>query len=343
MSIDKRSMAMNKRKNPRALRTAAKKPRAKMAAAPPTQRRRDKALDAAHLETRQKAWGQAGTPSGEIAKGVHVWTARLPTHFCLLTQGLAPRGLELSLRVTASPHDTEIPSWALALLAKEARRVRNSSESVGELLNCVVEENEGVLPPGSEFTAISFAVDSALPALATVWATVPVLQLVALTSDEARLVRTWSPSGMLQVQSQLDPFLVVDLARPSLLQSPRARQAIEQRVAMEGSSLAKAFSSSSTVTKRRTGLLWRLATEDVSTVDALLQGRLGHQRAFTIESSAATVQVRPGDPPAARGDNGQLELTLSQVAGRHLRATLKSRPGRYAFDFLPNLTVEVHP
>lgn len=298
---------------------------------------------AAHEEARRAAWDQPGATAGTLA-GVTAWVmlaSKPRPHWHLLTEGLWRLGFELSLKVVKERDEVAPPAWALALLERQIRRAQAQPGPLPDGSWCVVEAAPMVPGADSDLGALAFARDSSFPSIHTPWVQLPVWQLVPLTRDEARLVREWSPAGLLEVLAAVDPPLIADAARPSLLQSPRARLAIEQRVAREGSSLSAMQSRVSKVARARDGATWRMSADAVDTFLALLKGRTAHQRSFTVKGAGAPVEVRPGDLPALEaGDEGHV-LKLSQAAARQLRAQVKARAGRYAIDALPGFALEV--
>lgn len=267
--------------------------------------------------------------------GVEVWAAALdgerPT-WSLLTLGPGARGCELSLALLRHPDETAPAPWAVETLTHLAR----AHDDAERPSPTVVLESPRPETPGGAPTALAFTADAAFGALEGV----PVWQVVPLQRDEARLVREWCPSGLLEVLRQVDPQLVADPERPSLLQSPRARQAIEARVTREGSSLGLMRARVSTLTKAKAAITWRLSSEAVEGVVALLKGRTAHQRPFVVQGPGRGVEVRP-DVSTGAGEGGAAVLHLSQTASRQVRARLRARPGRYAFEALPDFTIEV--
>ena len=119
------------------------------------------------------------------------------------------------------------------------------------------------------------------------------------------------------------------LERPSLLSSPRARLAIEQRVAREGSSLSHMRARVSSLSRAKGAATWKLSADGVETFIALLKGRTAHQRAFTVRGTGAPLEVRPGDCAAVEPADEGAVLKLSQVASRQLRSVLKASRARY--------------
>lgn len=296
---------------------------------------------AAHEAACTAAWG---TPGGVRATfgAVEVWGAALATsrpHWHLVTCGLWKHGFELSLRVVRGRDEPAPPAWALALLQRQVQRALADDAAPPDATWCLEEPEP--MAPESELGALTFTHDAALPALeapqrrATVW------QLVPLTRDEARLVREWSPSGLVELLRAVDPLLIADPERGSLLQSPRARLAIEQRVAREGSSLGAMHAKVSSLTRAKAQATWRLSADAVDGVIALLKGRTAHQRPFLVRGAGVGVEVRPGDLPAVELGEGPPVLKLSQAASRQLRAQLRARPGRYSIDALPGFAIEV--
>lgn len=243
----------------------------------------------------------------------------------LRTEGLAT---ELFLRVAKARDELAEPAWSRALLTSLVTRVQN-----GELtpdVNQVVLLSSGIAEgTESELAGLAFT---------------PIPQgmlAVPVTRDEAKVVREWSPSGLVDVLSKLDPKLVTQLDRPSLLQSPRARALVEQRIDLEGSSMSSMTASTSRVTKTGAELTWKLSSDSVETLISLLKGRIGHLRPFSVVSDGHRVDVANGDGALIEFSPRSTTVKLSMVAARQLRAQLKTKPGSYSFEQLPGLTLQV--
>lgn len=295
----------------------------------------------AHEAARATAWGTPGEVRARFG-AVEVWSAaqsNLRPHWHLVTQGLWKRGYELSLRVVRGREEVAPPDWAMALVQRQVQRAL-SDDAVPPDATWCLEEPEPMAPE-SELGALTLTGDAVLPALEAPHGRATVWQLVPMTRDEARLVREWSPSGLVELLRVVDPLLVADPERGSLLQSPRARMAIEQRVAREGSSLGAMQAKVSSLTRAKAQATWRLSADAVDGVIALLKGRTAHQRPFVVRGMGVGVEVRPGDAPAVELGEGPPVLKLSQAASRQLRAQLRAKPGRYAIDALPGFTIEV--
>lgn len=302
-------------------------------------------MRSAWLERQHQVWGEAHPQVVKRHGSVEVLAVSVgggEPHWHLVTSGLfAPGkvGLELSLRVHEK--SATAPAWAAELLVRLADRV-HAGLALDEA-QCLGFERPLAEGVETELTAVAFAPDAELSA-STPFDALRVLQVVGLTRDEEHLVREWSPMGLLDMLSKVSPRLVTRLDRPSLLSSPRARMIIEQRVEREGSCLNAVAARVCALKAAMKGslLTWKLSADAVETMVSLLKGRTGHQRAFTVSSDSSSVEVIPGDVPRAELQGAAaMTLKLSQPAARQMRATLKARPGTYAFELLPSLTLEV--
>ena len=99
--------------------------------------------------------------------------------------------------------------------------------------------------------------------------------------------------------------------------------------------------STSQASKSADAVTWRLSVDGVGTFCSLLKGRIAHQRPFNVESGASRVEVVNGDPAIAEFKKRRLTLLLTLVAARQLRSLLRSKPGSYTFDQLPNFALTV--
>jgi Suppressor of fused protein (SUFU) len=303
-----------------------------------------KAAQATFLKSWQALLARLGAialaPSGSVA--IHQASVAGPRpSWMYLSSGLAERGLELTLRVPRSKEEVAPPPWAEASF-----RDLVATATAGEVARLgagrVLTPGLAIAPgTGSELASFAFLPDPSLPAAGAAPAPIVPLLAVGLTHDEVRLVREWSPQGLLEVLARTDPLLLTDPDRPSLLQSPRARTAIEQRVEREGSSLATMTAAQSELHAAGGKTTWRLSADAVETFASLLKGRTGHQRPFSIHAARSTVQVVPAESPTLSVDAERATLGLSQAAARFIRSTLRATPGRYVVDPVPGLTIEV--
>lgn len=256
----------------------------------------------------------------------------------VLTRGLFEKtGLELSLRLPRGKDEQAPPPFLAPLLSKLIGFAREGRLAEGQLVEWPSPFGEGV---ETDLGVFAITVDPAFGTIRTAHDAVPVLLAVGLTGDEARLVREWSPQGLLEVLGKLDPTLSTAVERASLLSSPRARQAIEQRVDREGSSMGLLIAERSELSGKAHST-WTLDTRACDGLVSLLKGRLGHQRPFTVRSATSSVEVVPGETDSFTASGTQATLKLTQPSSRALRANLKPVPGRYRWDELPNLTIEV--
>lgn len=309
---------------------------------PPTEAQRKAALTSSHEALRTRLWGNQGVVLTTIeqvqVRGALVSRGR--PHWLLLTEGLGVKGYELSLRVQKEKDEVATPAWAVALLATLITRAHEGQLSADT--NQVMVLANGVAPgTDSELFGVVFTPDPEAPAISTPHDTVPVLLAVPVTRDEARAVREWSPTALVEVLAKVDPLLITLLDRASLLQSPRARVLIEQRMDKEGSSLSTMTATTSHVSKTGEVVTWKLSVDGVDTLCSLLKGRIGHQRSFSVVSGASRVEVVNGDPAVADFHKKQLTLHLTLVAARELRSLLKARPGSYTFEHVPNFALVV--
>ncbi|MDP2273711.1 MAG: suppressor of fused domain protein [Archangium sp.] len=309
---------------------------------PPTEEERRVALTERHAALRHHLWPTSGsvlTTVGDVIIHCGSVTRGRP-HWHLMTEGLANRGYELSVRVQKEKEELAAPGWAIHLLSTLIARAQEGQLSADT--NQVMVLAQGVAPgTDSELFGVVFTADPEAPALVTAHDHLPLLLAVPVTRDEARAVREWSPPALVEVLGKVDPLLITLLDRPSLLQSPRARILIEQRMEKEGSSLSTMTASSSHASKTGEVVTWKLSVDGVDTLCSLLKGRIAHQRPFSVVSGASRVEVVNGDPAVAEFSKRALTLHLTLVAARQVRSLLKSKPGNYTFEQLPNFVLTV--
>ncbi len=296
------------------------------------------AADRARLEaTVARVWGslrvQTMTLAGVAVRFIAVAGAK--PHWQFITSGLLVHGAELTFRVLRPKEELTPPAWLWAMLASLIERAGTEALADGQVVRLPQKFAAGAPEIDTDMQAVALGVDP-------LFSTPMILVAVGLTRDEERLVREWSPRAMLEVLSRVDPSLVTDLERPSTLTSPRTRVVIEQRVEAEGSSLGVMLAQVSEVSgSPATGLSWSVSAEAVETIIALLKGRIGHLRPFTVKAAQTAVELIPSDFPSVERSAEGLVIKLSQPAARQLRATLKAKPGTYQFEALPKFSLAV--
>lgn len=245
---------------------------------------------------------------------------------------------EVVLRVPRAPGESQPPAWSFPVLERLIAFAREGELAPGQIVRWPKPFGEGT---ETDLDAFAIAIDPSFGVITTAHDTVPVLLAVGVTNDEVRLVREWSPEGLLEVLAKLDPTLSTTLDRASLLASPRARQAIEQRVEREGSSMGVLQARVCEGVVNKTSLSWKIDVDTADAILSLLKGRIGHQRPFIVRAATFELEFQPGDAPALTFDRLKATLKLTQTMARNLRATLKARPGTYTWEGLPALSLEV--
>lgn len=256
-------------------------------------------------------------------------------HWQFLTSGLLKHGAELSFRVLRSKDELTPPSWFTTFWHSLTARAGTDALADGQVLRFAEKFGLGLTEIDTDMQGVALGIDP-------LFSVPQVLLAVGITRDEERLVREWSPRGLLEVLARVDPSLITDLGRASALVSPRTRMVIENRVAAEGSSLGVMLAPTSQISgTNAAGLTWSLSAEAIETVVALLKGRIGHLRPFSVKAPGTVVELIPSDFPTVERVGETLTIKLSQPAARQLRATLKAKPGSYTFEALPKFTLTV--
>lgn len=289
-----------------------------------------------------RLWRGCPTYAQPSIDGVSVQCAagsRVRPHWHLVTNGLAARGFELSLKVPRPKEELTPPAWALLLLSLVVRTAKEQALTPPSL----VPLTPGALGVGIEndLTAFSLSVDRDLGLVGGAALKVPVLTIVGMFDDEVRLSIEWSVSGLLEVYGSADPLMTTDLERSSLLLSPRTRTQLEGRVEREGSSTQVLTAHTSQLEVVKDHVKWTLDAPTSGRFAALLKGRVGHGRGFEVRSRHAVVEVVAGEAPAISTTVDGLRLKVDLPTARAMRALLRGRAGTFKWDVLPQLTLSV--
>jgi hypothetical protein len=312
------------------------------AAAPKATPLERSALVLAALERAQTLhWGLVSVAT-TLVSGVEVRVApvsRPRPFWSLRSHGLSSSvPAEVSLRVPRASGEPGPPAWSFPVVERLIAMAREGELAAGQIVRWPKPFGDG---NETELDGFAVSIDPSFSVITTPHDSVPVLLAVGVTHDEVRLVREWSPEGLLEVLAKVDPTLCTTLERASLLVSPRARQAIGQRVEREGSSMGvlQARLCEGTVTKSTLSL--KIDADTADAIISLLKGRIGHQRPFIVRAPSFEIEFLPGDAPALTFDRLKATLKLTQTMARNLRATLKARAGTYTWAELPAFGLEV--
>jgi hypothetical protein len=252
-------------------------------------------------------------------------------------------GFELTVRLRREPEATSPPRWPLDLLQSLARYVfaTGNGFDASHHMDLV-----GPLAPGVEtaISAVALRGDPALPALESPNGRVKFLQVVGLTADELEAVRAWDPDSFLELLEAHTPLLILDPQRPSVLDAPGVREAVEARTAREGSSQETAFVGSLEWSCHDDCVRIALDATAVPNLLRLLRGRTLHGRPFLlVRGEEQVLEVTLGERLQWRTDPVEPVLTLEAPLelAEGLLETVRPQPGTYVHPTAPQLTIVV--
>ena len=185
-------------------------------------------------------------------------------------------GFEFTFRLKRESSDAEPPEWVFSLLQNLARYVFNSGNvfAPGHYLPL-----NGPIALGKETAihAAMFAEDPELGEIETLNGKLEFLQLVGTTLDELTAAQAWNTSKLLDVMRQVNPLLVTDLFRQSILLDPDIAQTVDRGATQDGSSTAflavrELEISEAHVARQPNPLMLRLGASGVTGFKALLRG-----------------------------------------------------------------------
>jgi hypothetical protein len=248
-------------------------------------------------------------------------------------------GFEFTFRVARDTGDTEPPIWAANLLQNLARYVFSSGNwfEPGHHMNA-----NGPIRQGYEtgLTALAFAEDPELGTIATPHGRVQFLQVVGLTGDEYSAARQWDTDGVLGLLAERQPLLVTDLDRPSLMDDPAVRAAIETGRARDGSSTGLLMVAGFSWTAEQDTVRLRFKSVTTTAVAQAVCDRLPRGRSLVFENNGTQVVLLSADVFAVRqSGEGLLEVDLPAEAVAALPYALV--PGTRTVPGTSHLVVEV--
>ena len=251
-------------------------------------------------------------------------------------------GFELSLRLRRAPDETDVPTWALSFLQNLARYVFGTGNrfDAGHKMGL-----NGPIALGHDtlLTAVLFADDPELGAIDSPFGKAKFLEVVGITEDEYKLIQEWSTTGLVGILNKKLPFLITDLARPSVLSDPETRREVNERVEAEGSSEDLTFAGELSLTTDDGHVRVALGALYAAALPRAMRGRLRHGRPYTLRGRDATLTLEPGaEAGYSRGKDGELVLTLPKDLVAEIERRLA--PGlaaTYHFDAWPALEIVV--
>lgn len=249
-------------------------------------------------------------------------------------------GFELTFRLACSLDDEAPPNWSLDFLQNLARYVFHTGNAFasGHTMNL-----NGPICAGSQTAihAICVILDPQLPPADTPNGRVTFLQIVGITIDELDAIGAWNNSDFIDLISRTDPLLVTDLERVSCLNDPAIRAEIVGRTAVEGSESGRQYVSELSISLKSHAAVIRFQSIIVDGTRKRLAGRILFGRELVLISDDATVLFVPGEAVDRAWEDDLLRVTLTESAARELIDTLRPRAGRYTFQSIPELEIEV--
>lgn len=239
-----------------------------------------------------------------------------------------------------------VPYWAMNCLQNLARYVFESGNAFGDGhhidLQGPIRSNSSTL-----ICAAAFRLDPALPSISTPNGSVKFLQLVGLTKDEYDATKEWNTLPVLNLISEQDPLLIIDLERKSALEDPKLKAAIAAGAARDGSS--QAYTMTEGVKWRKAKhlkgdmLILELPAMVVTDVQKMLRARIPFGNPYALLSGDVEIHFEPGSLMACRDDEGALGIDVSGELVEAFCKNVKPLRGRYRVWDSPPLDVIVNP
>jgi hypothetical protein len=250
-------------------------------------------------------------------------------------------GFELTFRLRRGDEDAP-PAWANNVLQNLARYVFRTGNAFG-VGHHIPLNGPIALGADTEIHSVAFARDPELGEVKTPYGAVEFLQMVGITRDEAKAIKRWSTSGMLEILAQRDPLMLTSLDRPSLLADPEMARVIEEHTRAEGSSSYASFVTQLEIEPDGENVVVRLGALAVEDLLAHMQGRIAFGRPCSLVGRGTVVSFLPADTAAWSVDGDELTVEATPVLAREVTERVKPERGEYRFDSLPGFTLVVLP
>lgn len=251
-------------------------------------------------------------------------------------------GFELTFRLARRAGEGKPPTWPMNFLQNLARYVFSSGNAfaAGHHVNL---NGPIALEEKTEIGAVVFARDPKLARAAGPHGAFDFLQVVGLTMDEYALIKTWDSEALTGVLAAVDPLLLTDLGRPSLLRDAARAAEIHARVEKEGSSMASTYVDRLAITRSGKGAALILGALIVPDLVEMLAGRILHGRDFVLDGPEAELHLKPAAKASWTADDEVATLEIPDALAREMRSSLKAERGDYSWSALPGLTLRVEP
>lgn len=251
-------------------------------------------------------------------------------------------GFELTFRLARTATDKQPPHWAMNFLQNLARYVFSSGNAfaAGHHVNL---NGPIALGEKTEIGAITFAADPKLARISTPHGRLDFLQVVGLTMDEYALIKLWDSESLTRVLAEVDPLLLTDLHRPSLLADAARAKDVRARVQKDGSSMASTFVDRLELSRSGKKAEVTVGALIVQDLTDMLGARLLHGRDFALNGPEAELVLKPSKEPGWKTTEESVTLEIPDALALEMQKTLLPRRGTYAWPSLSGFTLKVVP
>jgi len=245
-------------------------------------------------------------------------------------------GFEFTFRLardTGEPPDAQPPMWALSFLQNLARYVVNTG-NVFEPNHYMDLNGPIALETQTAITAAFFASDPQLPEITTPNGRLKFVQVVGVTGDELSAAQAWDVEKFIATLSRVNPMLVTDLVRRSILDDPAIAEAVRRGQRSDGSSTGVLYNDNVAWSEPAAGRLEiTLGAKQADALKMLLAGRVPFGRPFVLQGPNAAVEFKPAEMVAwqPRGDGG-VTVDVTPAAAQQLIDHIRPKQGLYALD-----------
>jgi hypothetical protein len=241
-------------------------------------------------------------------------------------------GFEFTFRLArdaSEPADAQPPMWALNFLQNLARYVFETG-NVFEPGHHMDLNGPIALEQETAITATLFARDPQLRPITTPNGKMQFVQILGITADELQAARAWDTTKFLSVMASVDPMLITDLDRKSILADATVAKRVEQGTRADGSSTSAVYVDNIRWQEHGDGSLeLTIGASAVDSLKMMLIGRTPFGRNFGFQSRTGVVEFRPGDAVNWQAKDTDLTLTLPAAAAIDLAGRLQVKQGVY--------------
>ncbi|MCX5745287.1 MAG: suppressor of fused domain protein [Proteobacteria bacterium] len=252
-------------------------------------------------------------------------------------------GFELTLRLARTSTQTDVPRWAIRLLQDLGRAVFEGGDRFAAGDARALPSPLGDPPL---VAAVGFVDDPELGAIGSPLGHARFLQVVGLTHDEHHAMLAGQRHAILALLGAVDPYLITDPRRLSVLADWARAQDLARKIGAEGSSEVVTVVDALAVVHDADRVRLVVSALAAEVLPHAMRGRLAHGRSATLRNGGRSVTFERGEVHGYQIDDRATTLVVhvtAELAREIEAALLVPHVGVVRFATWSRLEIEVTP